>query len=152
MSTSKAAAAERQRTGSIRWWSRRPPEVTLGASSPRSNDSSASIAERSSGPGTKRAGEGDLNTALIRDVCVDDQQITFVLTDSREVSAPTSWSVRLTEATDRQRSNWRIGGSGTYVEWPAIDEHIGLWTLLGVPEEDLLEAAGFEVRRDSVRT
>jgi hypothetical protein len=37
-------------------------------------------------------------------------------------------------------------------EWPAIDEHVGLWTLLGVSEEDVMEAVGFEVDRNSVRT
>jgi len=33
-----------------------------------------------------------------------------------------------------------------------IHEHIGLWTLLGVSEEDVMEAAGFEVDRSSART
>jgi hypothetical protein len=37
------------------------------------------------------------------------------------------------------------------VEWPAIDEHIGVWTLLGVPEDDVLEAAGFAMSRKAVR-
>jgi hypothetical protein len=36
------------------------------------------------------------------------------------------------------------------VEWPAIDEHIGVWTLLGVPEDDVLEAAGFRTPRRAV--
>jgi hypothetical protein len=83
-----------------------------------------------------------VKTALIWDVCVDDQQITFSLTNGREISAPTSWSRRLTVATGDQRSNRQIGGFGTYVEWPSIDEHIGLWTLLGVSEEDVMAAAG----------
>ena len=91
-----------------------------------------------------------MKAALIRDVRVDDQQITFMLTDGREVSAPTSWSARLTRANSKQRSTWRLGGFGTHVEWPAIDEHIGLWTLLGVPEEEVLEAAGFDIDRNSV--
>jgi hypothetical protein len=93
-----------------------------------------------------------VKAALIRKVRVDDQQITFILTDGREVSAPTSWSARLTEATQEQRAASRIGGFGTYVEWPAIDEHIGLWTLLGVSEEDVLAAAGFDIDRTSVRS
>jgi hypothetical protein len=79
-------------------------------------------------------------------------QITFVLADGREVSAPLSWSERLTRATEKERAVWRIGGFGTYVEWPAIDEHIGLWTLLGVPEEEVMEAAGFDIDKRSVRT
>jgi hypothetical protein len=93
-----------------------------------------------------------VKAALIRDVRVDDQQLTFFLTDGREVSAPTSWSQRLTDATVKQRGAWRIGGFGTYVEWPSIDEHIGLWTLLGVSEQDVMEAAGFESGRSSVRS
>jgi hypothetical protein len=93
-----------------------------------------------------------VKAALIRDVRVDDQQLTFVLTDGREVSAPTSWSQRLTGATEKQRATWRLGGFGTYVEWPSIDEHIGLWTLLGVSEEDVMEAAEFEIGRRSVRS
>jgi hypothetical protein len=91
-----------------------------------------------------------VKAALISDVRVDDEQLTFILTDGREVPAPTSWSKRLTEATAQQRGTWRLGGFGTYVEWPSIDEHIGLWTLLGVSEEDVLEAAGFETGRSSV--
>jgi Protein of unknown function (DUF2442) len=93
-----------------------------------------------------------VKAALIRNVRVDDQQLTFILTDGREVSAPTSWSQRLTNATEKQRGTWRLGGFGTYVEWPSIDEHIGLWTLLGVSEEDVMEAAGFETGRNSVRS
>ena len=93
-----------------------------------------------------------MKTALIKDVHVDDAQITFILTDGREVSAPTSWSQCLTNATADQRAISRIGGFGTYVEWPAIDEHIGLWTLLGVSEEEVMAAAGFETGRSSVHS
>lgn len=94
----------------------------------------------------------DVKTALVKDVRVDDHQITFILTDDREVSAPTSWSRLLADATERQRANWRLGGFGTYVEWPSIDEHVGLWTLLGVSEEELMEASGFEIGRSSIRS
>jgi hypothetical protein len=93
-----------------------------------------------------------VKAAIILDVRVDDQQLTFVLTDGREVSAPTSWSRRLADATQSERGTWRLGGFGTYVEWPSIDEHIGLWTLLGVSEEEILAAAGFETGQSSVRS
>lgn len=98
-----------------------------------------------------REGEVTMNPAIIKDARVDDEHITFVLTDGREVSAPTSWSERLTRATATQRCTWEIGGFGTYVEWPTIDEHIAVWTLLGVPEDAALEAAGFKVNRPVVR-
>lgn len=31
---------------------------------------------------------------------------------------------------------------GTALHWPDVDEDIGFWTLLGVPEDLALEAAG----------
>ncbi len=69
-----------------------------------------------------------------------------MLTDGRELSAPTAWSHRLAAASPTERAASRIVHAGTIVEWPEIDEHIGVWTLLGVPEEDVLRAAGFEIR------
>jgi len=92
-----------------------------------------------------------ISPAIIRDVHVDDDLITFVLADGREVSAPTSWSLRLLRATTAQRATWKVGGAGTHVEWPTLDEHIGVWTLLGLPEDDVLEAAGFAMSRKTVR-
>jgi hypothetical protein len=92
-----------------------------------------------------------ISPAIIRDVKVDDDLIRFVLADGREVSAPTIWSLRLSRATPTERAIWNVGGAGTHVEWPAIDEHIGVWTLLGVPEDDVLEAAGFAMSRKTVR-
>ena len=123
-----------------------PRALTARAPDPRPS--------RCSGPALGRSVRRrvEVKAALIRNVRVDDQQLTFILTDGREVSAPTSWSQRLTNATEKQRGTWRLGGFGTYVEWPSIDEHIGLWTLLGVSEEDVMEAAGFETGRSSVRS
>lgn len=84
-----------------------------------------------------------ISPAIVKDVRVDDDLITFVLVDGREVSAPTSWSARLSLATPAERASWKVGGAGTHVEWPSIDEHVGVWTLLGVPEDEVLEAARF---------
>ncbi|MEA2623332.1 MAG: hypothetical protein QOH61_2242 [Chloroflexota bacterium] len=78
------------------------------------------------------------------DVRVSDELVTFVLDDGREVAAPTAWSKRLTDATDEQRRQWQIGGYGTEVSWSELDEDIGVWTLLGISEEALFEAAGFK--------
>ncbi len=88
-----------------------------------------------------------MEPAVITDVRVDDHAITFVLADGRELSAPTLWSERLTAASPADRSHWLVRGAGTWVEWPSIDEHIGVWTLLGVPEDAVLEAAGFQMER-----
>lgn len=75
------------------------------------------------------------------------RRTTFVLSDGRELSAPTTWPRRLSSAKADDRAKWEIGGTGTNVDWPTIDEHIGVWTMLGVPEEEVLEAAGFEMER-----
>ncbi len=90
-----------------------------------------------------------IEQSVVTDVRVDDQAITFVLADGRKLSMATASSDRLAAASRDDRSDWRIRGAGTYVEWPSIDEHIGVWTLLGVPEDTVLEAAGFTMEKAS---
>lgn len=87
---------------------------------------------------------------VISDVRLDDDHITFALSDGRSVSAPTSWSPRLLAASTADREDYRIDDAGVIVEWPSIDEHIGLWTLLGVPEDVVLGAAGFDLHHDTL--
>ena len=84
-----------------------------------------------------------IQPAVVRDARVNDELITFVLTDGREVSAPTAWSPRLSAAPQKQRYRFEIEPGGLIVEWPELDEHIGVCTLLGVPEEDAMAAVGF---------
>src|SRR5438132_8169243 len=98
----------------------------------------------------RRVRDAEMKLATITDVQVDDQYIAFVLSDGRRIAAPTSWSRRLSEATQEQRDDHRIDELGIEVAWPAIDEDIGRWTLLGVPEEEVLEAAGFDVSHEWV--
>jgi len=92
-----------------------------------------------------------IQPAIVRDVRVDDALITFILADGREVSAPTSWSRRLSAATQSQRDHFEIEPEGLIVEWPDLDEHVGVWTLLGVPEEDAMSAAGLKVLQPADR-
>ena len=93
-----------------------------------------------------RPGVGAVPLAEIADARVDVAAIVFTLSDGRVISAPTTWSRRLAAASQAERDAYRIGGNGLYVEWPAIDEHIGVWTMLGIPEDDALRAAGFTTR------
>lgn len=86
-----------------------------------------------------------IQPALVRNVRVDDALITFVLSDGREVSAPTVWSRRLASASQSQRDHFEIEPEGLIVEWPDLDEHVGVWTLLGVSEEDAMSAVGLKV-------
>lgn len=86
-----------------------------------------------------------IQPAIVRDVRVDDVLITFVLSDGRQVAAPTEWSDRLSRASQEQRDHFEVEPAGLIVAWPDLDEHIGVWTLLGVPEEEAMTAAGFKV-------
>jgi len=86
-----------------------------------------------------------IQPAIIKDVRVTDSLFTFILTDGREVSAPTSWSSRLNGATQAQRDHFEVEPEGLIVEWPDLDEHIGIWSLLGVTEEDAMAAVGLPI-------
>jgi hypothetical protein len=89
------------------------------------------------------AAEVRIQPAIIRDVQVDVDWLTVRLTDGRELRTPTASSDRLQHATPAQRQHWTLAAMGTAVHWPDLDEDIGVWTLLGVPEDLVLEAAGF---------
>jgi hypothetical protein len=89
-------------------------------------------------------GRDDVTRVRVTSVAVDDERIEFSLSDGRVISAPLTWSRRLVEASPAERADYSISPSGTVVEWPSVDEHIALWSMLRVPEEVVLAAAGFE--------
>ena len=81
-----------------------------------------------------------MNTAVkiqevrIKDISVTEDTITAQLMDGRIISVPLAWSWRLSEATLKQRANWRIIGDGHGVHWPDIDEDISAEGMLyGIP-------------------
>jgi hypothetical protein len=86
-----------------------------------------------------------IQRAVVTDVRVSDAQITFALEDGRELSAPTMWSERLSRASRAEREAFEIGSDGMIVTWPTLDEHIGVWSLLGVSEEDVFKVARLRV-------
>lgn len=92
-----------------------------------------------------------IQPAIVHDVRVSDDLITFALVDGREVSAPTGWSERLKNASASDRNGFVIQSDGMVVAWPGIDEHIGVWTLLGVPEEEVFAAAGLKMTQPTSR-
>lgn len=63
-------------------------------------------------------------------VLVTEAFINVGLEDGRQLSVPTSWYPRLAHATTAERQNWRLLGGGYAVEWPDLDEHIGIEGLL----------------------
>lgn len=52
------------------------------------------------------------------------------LADNRSLLVPLSWYPRLLYATPAERQNWRLLGDGYAIEWPDLDEHIGIEGLL----------------------
>jgi len=52
------------------------------------------------------------------------------LADGRNVQVPLAWYPRLLNASRSERLNWRLLGGGYAIEWPDLDEHIGIEGLL----------------------
>ncbi len=69
----------------------------------------------------------------IADVQCDDTMLWITLLDGRVIGSPLAWSLRLSQATQDQRENWRIIGAGTGIHWPDVDEHISALVLMGHP-------------------
>ena len=75
-----------------------------------------------------------LQEAKIKVVSVTEDVITAHLADGRVISVPLAWSWRLSEATPKQRANYKIIGDGQGVRWPDIDEDISAEGMLhGAP-------------------
>ena len=64
------------------------------------------------------------------DIAVVDGELIVNLADGRRLVVPLSWYPRLEHATPAERQNWRLLGDGYAIEWPALDEHIGIEGLL----------------------
>lgn len=64
------------------------------------------------------------------DVSFTKNALHLVLADGREVSAPLEWFPKLRDATEKNRSNWRLIGNGVGVHWPEIDEDIAVGTII----------------------
>ena len=68
--------------------------------------------------------------ARAMDVEVTSETLEVALTDGRRVSAPLEWFPRLRDASEKQRSNWRLIGPGIGIHWDEIDEDISIRSLL----------------------
>src|SRR3990172_12094981 len=67
---------------------------------------------------------------LVVDVFIKDKNMTIKLNDGRTITVPLDWYPRLVHGTARERDNWQILGDGYAIEWPDLDEHIGIEGLL----------------------
>jgi len=81
---------------------------------------------------------------VIVQVRVDAEYIIVRLADGRELGIPLAWSERLSAATPAQRMNYEIEEDGAAIHWPGVDEDIGLATFLGISEDALYAALGWE--------
>ncbi len=59
-------------------------------------------------------------------VTLTDDRLTVDLADGRALSIPLSWYPRLQHANTAERQNWQLIGDGYAIEWPDLDEHIGI--------------------------
>ena len=67
---------------------------------------------------------------LAADVKISGQALTVELADGRTLSVPLEWYPRLARATEAERNHWHLLGEGYAIEWPDLDEHIGVAGLL----------------------
>ena len=59
-------------------------------------------------------------------VAFEDDRFHVDLADGRALTIPLSWYPRLEHAREVERANWRLLGGGYAIEWPDLDEHIGV--------------------------
>lgn len=53
-------------------------------------------------------------------------RFTVDLDDGRSLAVPLDWFPRLAHAKPAERRNWQLLGGGYAIEWPDLDEHIGI--------------------------
>ena len=69
-------------------------------------------------------------SALAKTVEFDDEMMHVHLTDGRIISVPLAWMPLLREAKPKQRARYEIGGGGTSLHWPELDEDLAVAGLL----------------------
>jgi len=59
-----------------------------------------------------------------------DENMVVELADGRSLRIPLEWYPRLFHGAPKERQNWQLLGDGDAIEWPDLDEHIGVEGLL----------------------
>ena len=67
---------------------------------------------------------------LAKQVKVTDDELIVDLSDGRKMSVPLAWYPRLLNATLSERQHFELLGDGYAIEFPELDEHIGIEGLL----------------------
>lgn len=63
-------------------------------------------------------------------VAATDDKLIVDLADGRTLVVPLAWYPRLWHGTPAERNHWLLLGEGYAIEWPDLDEHIGIEGLL----------------------
>jgi hypothetical protein len=66
----------------------------------------------------------------VSEVGITDDELTLDLVDGRKIQVPLSWYPRLFYASASERQHFHLLGDGYAIEWPDLDEHIGIEGLL----------------------
>jgi len=69
-------------------------------------------------------------TALAKSVNFDEDMMHVLLTDGRRISVPITWFPLLLKASPEQRTKSEIGGGGTSLHWPELDEDLSVAGLM----------------------
>ena len=70
------------------------------------------------------------NDPVASKVTVTADHLIVDLADGRSLSVPLTWYPRLLHGSESQRQNLQLLGNGYAIEWPDLDEHIGIDGLL----------------------
>jgi Protein of unknown function (DUF2442) len=73
-------------------------------------------------------------SALAKTVSFDQDMMHVSLTDGRLISVPIIWFPLLRQATAEQRAKYEIGGGGTSLHWPELDEDLSVAGLMAGPD------------------
>lgn len=63
-------------------------------------------------------------------VAVTDDTLQVELSDGRTISVPLAWYPRLVHATQNERKNWELIGTGNGIRWPDLDEDLSVESLI----------------------
>lgn len=63
-------------------------------------------------------------------VTITEEKLIIELADGRGIFVPLAWYPRLMHGSPQERQHWQLLGDGYAIEWPDLDEHIGIEGLL----------------------
>lgn len=71
------------------------------------------------------------NELSIKSIRVDSDKITAEISDGRSVAIPTLWFPKLSKASQKELSNYKISPAGYGIHWPDLDEDISIKSFVG---------------------